>query len=505
MPSSHRMSASGSDPNVKALVRARLPTHTALNAALRICPRGAGHMYQPSYGLKDFSQTGFIYDVCLYKPVKDGPPRCPVVLSSLQMTKDKRIDLLNAVSELQIPPYNNERYATDTLLSSMRLRRGEDVWPPPGLQDPFTPTHRQRSRAEQSNTRSGASAASSAKVGRPPNATVDVNVYVYTENGLPPLELTVTGIDRGPRVEFTVGQPQLYEILGVDKASRHKKVFLLWLTDAEEWSEYPKAHTPMFLPRGQAVLYKAQEVYDMPGLLEYRERFAPVGRAVARPRHDAHDVEEPARLPSLLQHVHDAHILSSPPSQTRHRESPALPHDPPVDVPDAFLPSSSPRLVGTPSPGARRVTFFPSPVSSPDLPDGLEIVRRHWAAKYVRVKADALPDDPVSLAGPSSTALGKRRASSGAPALPAKRMRNVSRAEVSGEGSNTPATVATTEVGAVPSHEADDIIELSDDDEPCHASLVSGYGDDVVNISGGGRCRVETIEGKEYIVISDDE
>lgn len=199
MPSAHRMSASGSDPNVKALVRARLPTHTALNAALRICPRGAGHMYQPSYGLRDFSQTGFIYDVvsarpadrmnpltltyrqCLYKPVKDGPPRCPVVLSSLQMTKDKRIDLLNAVSELQIPPYNNERYATDALLASMRLRRGEDVWPPPGVQDPFTPTHRQRTRAEQSNTRSGASAASSAKVGRPPNATVDVNVYVYTQ------------------------------------------------------------------------------------------------------------------------------------------------------------------------------------------------------------------------------------------------------------------------------------------------------------------------------------
>lgn len=148
-----------------------------------------------------------------------------------------------------------------------------------------------------------------------------------------------TGIDHGPCVEFTFGQPQLYKILGVDKTSRQKKVFLLWLTDAKEWSEYPKAHTPMFLPRGQAVLYKAQEVYDMPGLLEYRERVAPIGRVVARPRHDAHDVEEPACLPSLLQHAHDAHILSSPPSQTHHRESPALPHDPPVDVPDAFLPS----------------------------------------------------------------------------------------------------------------------------------------------------------------------
>lgn len=57
MPASYRMSASGSDPRVKALA------HTTLNAALRTCPRGAGHMFQPSYGLKDFSKTGCIYNV----------------------------------------------------------------------------------------------------------------------------------------------------------------------------------------------------------------------------------------------------------------------------------------------------------------------------------------------------------------------------------------------------------------------------------------------------------
>lgn len=63
MPATARMTASGSDPAVKALVNARLPSRSALNAVLRACPRGANHMYQPSFGHNDFAKAGIVYDV----------------------------------------------------------------------------------------------------------------------------------------------------------------------------------------------------------------------------------------------------------------------------------------------------------------------------------------------------------------------------------------------------------------------------------------------------------
>lgn len=106
------------------------------------------------------------------------------------MSKEKRIELLRTISELEMPPYNNERYATDALLASMRLRRGEDEWPP----TPTTPARRQTPRTSHSNTRSGASAAS-ARIGRPRNPTTTVTVYIYAEvspRRLPKLFVSLT-------------------------------------------------------------------------------------------------------------------------------------------------------------------------------------------------------------------------------------------------------------------------------------------------------------------------
>lgn len=97
------------------------------------------------------------------------------------MTKEKRVDLLNALSELEVPPYNSERYATDALLASMRLRRGDDVWPPAMSLDAITPSRHRATQESHSSERARAGAASSAKMGRPANPTVDVDVYVYAE------------------------------------------------------------------------------------------------------------------------------------------------------------------------------------------------------------------------------------------------------------------------------------------------------------------------------------
>ncbi|KAL1937502.1 hypothetical protein VTO73DRAFT_13154 [Trametes versicolor] len=470
MPATARMTASGSDPAVKALVNARLPSRSALNAALRACPRGANHMYQPSFGHNDFAKTGIVYDVCLYKPVKDGPPRCPVAICALQMSKEKRIELLRTISELEMPPYNNERYATDALLASMRLRRGEDEWPP----TPTTPARRQTPRTSHSNTRSGTSAASS-RIGRPRNPTTTVTVYIYAEDGFPPLEIAANAIDRGARVEFTFGQPLLNDLLGIDKTSRNKKTFLLWLWDAEQWSEYPKAHSAMFLPPGEALLYKAEEVYDMPGLREYQERVLPVAFAARRVPSDLGDFDG-AGTPSVS-------------AATRRRQCQLF-----FFVTGDYRRSFSPqRWTSSRSPDYRPARFSPSPVSSPDLPDAREMVRRHWGASLVPTKVESVAGPSIkaeSVAGPSHTSatLSKRRARSPSAGPSHKRARSTYDVDAKREWQEH--TLG----------DEADVIDLSDDDE---SYTISGRFPAVVSheVVDKKPLRIEVLDGKEFIIV----
>lgn len=62
MPSA-RASATRSDPNVKVLVRQRLPSDSRLRAACRPCTLGYKHMPSPSYGRSDFEHAGIVFEI----------------------------------------------------------------------------------------------------------------------------------------------------------------------------------------------------------------------------------------------------------------------------------------------------------------------------------------------------------------------------------------------------------------------------------------------------------
>ncbi|KAH9855856.1 hypothetical protein C2E23DRAFT_857483 [Lenzites betulinus] len=468
-----------------------------MRANLRRCTLGASHKPQASYGHSDFANTGIIYEICVGKVVDRHRDHCRFhrMPCRLQMTQEKRLERLNALSELNMPPYNTERYATDALLASRSLRIGEDSWPPaprpprPPPDEPFTPTRGQTSRSSQSKRRSGASTASSAKVGRPLNPTTSVMVYVYAE-------LTAEGINRGARVEFVFGQPLLNDVLGIDKTSCKKKTFQMWLHNAREWSEYPKAHSAVFLPHGQAVLYKAEDVYDMPELQVFQALVAPIGK-------HALDADFPSSSPAR-----SAQSVSSP--RSRHSHSlelgPAVRED---AIPSSSSLRSRPRRFVTPirsfSPDLEdspREPFDPSTVSCPDLPDAMELVRRHWASKQLPILAEPPASKYADTGGPSkpsTVALGKRRARSHSASPEPKRLHYAHR-------NHTPAKTLATLGNPVKTEDSElalsgmappraqpprrnpvftpaDVIEISDDDAP----------------------RVDLVDGKNYIVISDDE
>lgn len=241
----------------------------------------------------------------------------------------------------------------------------------------------------------------------------------------------------------------------------------------------------------------------MPDLREYQERVAPMRKAAPHRTVRADDHEEPARLPSLLQHAQDANIPSSSPAGSPRSESPTLSRQDPTDPTDVFASPSSRR--GTPAPHSPRAPFFPSPVSSPDLPNGLDIVRRHWASKYPLIKGEEVQDESTGVAGPSreSNARGKRRARSSSVARNVKRPRQA----ISGEGSarpSNPSGVVKTEGRAIDLRgDVDDVIDLSDEDHP-HATHAFGA-HDVIELSDDEAVRVERVGGIQYIVISDDE
>ncbi len=241
----------------------------------------------------------------------------------------------------------------------------------------------------------------------------------------------------------------------------------MWHADSQVWSEYPKAHSAQFLAIGQKLLYKAADVYDMPQLDAFQELVAPVivlGVAASPPGVNtstgAPVVRTPTRrrsrsppLPSLLAHA------------THHND----------------IPSSSPRAHTPPSPaysnGYNRHRFTASP--SPDFPDALELVRRHWASNDHPINQALARGSVDNIAGPSNhaTPLGKRRASSPLASSSGKRAR------VKLEHANhTTATAAKSEA-IVPGGIAEEVIEVSYDEDNC----------------------VEWIDGREYIVISDDE
>lgn len=285
----------------------------------------------------------------------------------------------------------------------------------------------------------------------------------------------------------------LNDLLGIDKTSRNKKTFLLWLWDAEQWSEYPKAHSAMFLPPGEALLYKAEEVYDMPGLREYQERVLPVAFAARRVASDLGDFEEPEPLPSLLQHAADSvNFPSSSPATVRHPRSltPARVPSPPGEDRRSFSPQ---RWTSSRSPDYRPARFSPSPVSSPDLPDAREMVRRHWGASLVPTKVESVAGPSIkaeSVAGPSHTSatLSKRRARSPSAGPSHKRVRS------------TYGVDAKREWQEHTLGDEADVIDLSDDDE---SYTISGRFPAVVSheVVDKKPLRIEVLDGKEFIIV----
>ncbi|KAI0324999.1 hypothetical protein GY45DRAFT_1375112 [Cubamyces sp. BRFM 1775] len=153
-------------------------------------------------------------------------------------------------------------------------------------------THRSASEASSSrpSTPSGPLRAPShtssvgserSSVGRPANPTCEVIVYAYAPGPTKPMVIRAVGTPRDNVVEFTFGQPKVYDALGIDAASRRKPAYKIWSQAIEDWSSYPKAHHPLFLAPGERVLYREEYVHHLPDLEYIKSQLTSQDRSLA--------------------------------------------------------------------------------------------------------------------------------------------------------------------------------------------------------------------------------
>lgn len=96
--------------------------------------------------------------------------------------------------------------------------------------------------------------------------------------------IVANGTPRNKLIEFTFSQPKVNDTLGINGASRQKPTYKFWTRSISDWSDFPKAHHPLFLAPGERVLYRDLYVENTPNLANYIAQLLPCDRErAARP------------------------------------------------------------------------------------------------------------------------------------------------------------------------------------------------------------------------------
>ncbi|KAI1785093.1 hypothetical protein LXA43DRAFT_1100718 [Ganoderma leucocontextum] len=88
---------------IRGLTKHYLPTNLAQKDARRDCPHGTLHHHQASYGQNHFENISIIFEICRADP----PCKFSTTPLPLQMSAEKRVDLLSELETLDPPPYHD--------------------------------------------------------------------------------------------------------------------------------------------------------------------------------------------------------------------------------------------------------------------------------------------------------------------------------------------------------------------------------------------------------------
>ncbi|KAH9902472.1 hypothetical protein C8Q73DRAFT_785145 [Cubamyces lactineus] len=280
------------DDRVRTIVkRALADERVRWSSFLHPCPLGSRHLAQACYGAKNnWDSVGFVLEICLSQ---EGCAHHKTLLRC-QLSNKSRLQLIQALWELDPPPYNDplRRAITTVMRADLRevleaeeraATRARDAERAP---NPGTPRSSSSVRPRTISTSSTRSASrDGGPVGRPVNPTCQVIAYIYVPGHHNPLVVRAVGTPRDPVVEFVFGQPAIYEALGIDPKSRAKPKYLVWNRSIDGWASHPKPHQSLFLIPGERVLYKEEYVSFLPQLDYYKSQLLPTDRERGDPRY----------------------------------------------------------------------------------------------------------------------------------------------------------------------------------------------------------------------------
>ncbi|KAI1785459.1 hypothetical protein LXA43DRAFT_1100309 [Ganoderma leucocontextum] len=281
---------------IRELTKRYLPKNLAQKEARRDCPNASLHHHQASYGQKNFANIGVIFEFCRAEDRCnfDGTPL------PLQMSVERRVDLLSELEALEPPPYHDPAHAVLCRSIRDRIILSGDVTTATVFENPATPTRECLSRLGlqslarsgpqsslgstssmpststrllSSHTRatprttpqtSGGTSSDSKGPERPKRNEFEVTVYGYLRNGHPLTTAKAVGhLTRRKQVEFKFWQDAVAQAFGFTLQSTSRPKFELYLPLGDQWTD---RLLPMVLLRGQPVLVRGEGVRDMPTL-----------------------------------------------------------------------------------------------------------------------------------------------------------------------------------------------------------------------------------------------
>ncbi|KAI0360937.1 hypothetical protein OH77DRAFT_1586427 [Trametes cingulata] len=301
---------------------------------LHLCPMGAHHMVEPSYGGDVWENVGSLYEVC----AAELDLRCQHHGEPLarQLANESRLAMLKRLHNLRPAPYNKPLYWGQSLymfgmlerkIEAEGVRSAAPSTPAKALRAPAPrsasgSTQRSSSRATSLSTDDGTDASGSfggfvstgsesaprssgnrgwgpmgrsrvsgasgssnrsdrGPVGRPVNPTCKVIVYVYIPGEEKPMVINAAGTPRGNVVEFVFGQSNIKDALRDLPGAGAKRTYLYYNRTIGDWTLYPKPHQPLFLAPDERALYREENVSKLPNLNYYVAQLLAATRSIA--------------------------------------------------------------------------------------------------------------------------------------------------------------------------------------------------------------------------------
>ncbi|KAI0686521.1 hypothetical protein C8Q76DRAFT_698908 [Earliella scabrosa] len=231
------------DPRVRHIIDTYRPHVSALMAKTHRCPLGGFHKVIIGYGVPLRTNVCAFKEKCELGCLWDDLP------TVLQMHPRDCMLCLEAISQLDPVPYDDEPFQTWCVVEAIRLMEQHDGFPeliaavpPPaaGRSDPWL------------------------EDGPTPAYTVPVTIYVYMEDGQPPIRIDARGTLYQSVVQARLYQPASFRALAqVTPPGQHNE-FQLWNRLRNCWVDIDGIKRT-YLLQGEGLVYRRVGVTNMPG------------------------------------------------------------------------------------------------------------------------------------------------------------------------------------------------------------------------------------------------